>query len=88
MESYISQQRDHLYGVDRNRHGEELKEKLTTSSLMRNGDWNINKSSDTPGFQWSTVTLDDYKRVGHSYQSQCLKYLSIFIRENFPILFN
>ncbi|XP_067943688.1 uncharacterized protein [Watersipora subatra] len=63
MEVYAQRQREELYGEQRKREGEKMKQKLTASHVLRDGEFNINKRSDRPGFQWSTVTLDDYRRA-------------------------
>ena len=72
MEQFAEKNREHLYGENRNEHGALLKDRLTTSSVLRNGEFNINKKCDKPGFQWSTVTLDDYRRVGMIKELQYL----------------
>lgn len=63
MDAFISGRKEELYGANRNQLGHQLRDKLTQSSILRDGEFNINKNSTTPGFQWSTVTYDDYKRV-------------------------
>ena len=68
MESFITERKKELYGANRNQLGNHLRDKLTQSSVLRDGEFNINKSSSAPGFQWSTVTYDDYRRVCTSPQ--------------------
>lgn len=63
MDRFAEERKQELYGAERNLLGSQLRAKLTESNILRDGEFNINKNSATPGFQWSSVTLDDYKRV-------------------------
>lgn len=67
METFAVKQRQQLYGDQRLEEGNHMRSKLTESHILRDGEFNINKKSARPGFQWSTVTLDDYKMVCGSY---------------------
>lgn len=63
MDAFASRQREELYGDKRYKEGAQLRDRLTASHILRDGEFNIEKTSSKPGFQWSTVTYDDYRRT-------------------------
>ena len=63
MDKFAVRRREELYGSTRNEETDSLRQTLTRSHILRDGEFNIHKNSQTPGFQWSTTTVDDYKGV-------------------------